>query len=425
MTPTEARARLGVDPGATSTEVRRAYLRALKTCKPDQDPVGFMALREAYEVLTNASGWSGGPVTVTPAVTSPEVQAKPTPPAPEPAPGPPPPDPLRELRSTAQEQLLAHAPSLPPELRALALATLEPAVWLHLALARDAARAPEAGVRLARFAFQLAMQRQVWDPALGRVGSGLALAAWCRRDSAAAEGLMEDLHAWLAASEQRAAPTAPAEASAWEDWRVLWGLKGELDVTTFGLLATVAAGEDWQGGVTALERHWASNPLQAYEARTTLRTRAPGMAHRLGLTATERRAPPRRRVRGERSGTRLFAVIALVGLIAAVIVASILDRPGPDPQWERLGPAAIGLGPVFRAELQTRHESACEVRPAVWTPRDCDLALIVMSADGGPRCGVVRAAMDRLRRHHDGEPLAGLLGRILDQACPTSSPEPP
>ena len=50
MTLAEAWRELGVEPGADSETVRRAYLRLVKTRKPEQDPVGFQRLRDAYEI---------------------------------------------------------------------------------------------------------------------------------------------------------------------------------------------------------------------------------------------------------------------------------------------------------------------------------------------------------------------------------------
>ena len=50
MTLDEARRELGVAAADDDERLRRAYLRLLKTRKPDADPVGFQRLREAYEV---------------------------------------------------------------------------------------------------------------------------------------------------------------------------------------------------------------------------------------------------------------------------------------------------------------------------------------------------------------------------------------
>ncbi|UQA59329.1 J domain-containing protein [Polyangium aurulentum] len=49
MTLDEALAELGLDHSASTDEARRAYLRLLKTRKPEVDREGFMRLREAYE----------------------------------------------------------------------------------------------------------------------------------------------------------------------------------------------------------------------------------------------------------------------------------------------------------------------------------------------------------------------------------------
>jgi hypothetical protein len=56
MTPAEALRELGIEAGATPEAIRRAYLRGVKTRKPETDPEGFRRLREAYELLTRADG---------------------------------------------------------------------------------------------------------------------------------------------------------------------------------------------------------------------------------------------------------------------------------------------------------------------------------------------------------------------------------
>lgn len=52
MTIEEAFEEIGLPPGTGPDEIRRAYLRKLKTRKPEVDPEGFRRLREAYELLT-------------------------------------------------------------------------------------------------------------------------------------------------------------------------------------------------------------------------------------------------------------------------------------------------------------------------------------------------------------------------------------
>lgn len=39
---------LGLTPDADEPRIKRAYARLLKACRPDEDPVGFQALHEAY-----------------------------------------------------------------------------------------------------------------------------------------------------------------------------------------------------------------------------------------------------------------------------------------------------------------------------------------------------------------------------------------
>ena len=54
MTLADAIYELGIEPSATPDEARRAYLRGIKTRKPETDPEGFRRLREAYELVAGA-----------------------------------------------------------------------------------------------------------------------------------------------------------------------------------------------------------------------------------------------------------------------------------------------------------------------------------------------------------------------------------
>ena len=49
--------RLGIDPTADTTVIKKAYAKQLKFNKPDKNPEGFRDLRAAYEQALNESYW--------------------------------------------------------------------------------------------------------------------------------------------------------------------------------------------------------------------------------------------------------------------------------------------------------------------------------------------------------------------------------
>lgn len=52
----QARKRLGVSDDASASEIRRAYLRLIKSVPPEVDPKGFQEIRRAYELLSGQGG---------------------------------------------------------------------------------------------------------------------------------------------------------------------------------------------------------------------------------------------------------------------------------------------------------------------------------------------------------------------------------
>jgi hypothetical protein len=52
MTVAEALELLGLSEVGTADEIRRAYLKGVRRCKPEKDPEGFLRLREAYELVS-------------------------------------------------------------------------------------------------------------------------------------------------------------------------------------------------------------------------------------------------------------------------------------------------------------------------------------------------------------------------------------
>jgi hypothetical protein len=92
MTIEEALQELEIGPESGADEIRRAYLRKLKTRKPEVDPEGFRRLREAYELLTENAEILFRVVTASP----PELVVL-TPPS-QNTPPPLPPSPIEDVR---------------------------------------------------------------------------------------------------------------------------------------------------------------------------------------------------------------------------------------------------------------------------------------------------------------------------------------
>ena len=101
---------LGIAPTRQARDIKRAYAARLKTVRPDDDPAGFQALRQAYEwALARCEGQAPQPPVVHLQIAQPlpvhtlviqpwpaphtpdtpdDVYTQPEPPAPEPGPTP-------------------------------------------------------------------------------------------------------------------------------------------------------------------------------------------------------------------------------------------------------------------------------------------------------------------------------------------------
>src|SRR4051812_38918873 len=65
--PTDPFALLGVTPGASGADVKRAYTRLLRRFKPEHHPDQFRRIREAYEACQERAAWPrDDPVEVSP-----------------------------------------------------------------------------------------------------------------------------------------------------------------------------------------------------------------------------------------------------------------------------------------------------------------------------------------------------------------------
>ena len=52
---------LGLAPGASQTDIKKAYFRLIRQYSPESDPEQFQKIREAYEQLRNMQNAPEGP----------------------------------------------------------------------------------------------------------------------------------------------------------------------------------------------------------------------------------------------------------------------------------------------------------------------------------------------------------------------------
>lgn len=95
---------LGLQPGADRDAIRRAYARLLKTTNPEDDPEGFMRLREAHDAALNQLQWRQQ--------WPDEDEAQPAPAPPEPAPAPTPEPAQDPAFAGEQDDLIARQEAL-------------------------------------------------------------------------------------------------------------------------------------------------------------------------------------------------------------------------------------------------------------------------------------------------------------------------
>ncbi len=63
---------LGLEPTRDVSEIRRAYAQKARICHPEEDPAGFLALRQAYQAALDYA--EGTEETAPPSDEAPDVQ---------------------------------------------------------------------------------------------------------------------------------------------------------------------------------------------------------------------------------------------------------------------------------------------------------------------------------------------------------------
>jgi hypothetical protein len=266
----EALAELGIDRGATPDAAKRAYLRLLKTRKPEVDPDGFKRLREAYELVkgdleflamirgarmvaveaekeeeARSSQRRSLAVRVTEparevAPPFPEAQSASLPdPAPDPAPAP------------------ASTPEIPP------LSTPEPVPSLQeIDALLKRGEFPAAAAALERVYVAATRSMVVSPPPVG-IALDLLLTLHERNAVPVATSLQRVVQRWLDATGAEVKLLQGRAGAIWSVVRELSAAPPALSPTTRGVIVRLVRGARWPEELLTLLKHRDSSRLQA------------------------------------------------------------------------------------------------------------------------------------------------------------------
>lgn len=400
MTAAEARTVLGLDPGVVDARTaRRAYLRAVKRHKPEQDPEGFQRVRTAWEVLQRHLS---GPIRA-PRATPPPERPEPARREPVPPPPPPEPDPVPEAEADPPQDP-PDPGGLPEPLRWERAPDIDPRPWTVEPIPEPSPGAPEPPPSLAsprqppREPELLPADHLVRALEAASVDGDLALdhlraaLAGSRTHPDLAPSVLDVLTPVLLlhqAGDARAALQAWTLLDRWIDdlglgTRVAQSVAGRMIFArelsdlplTFPadlrrLIATAVLENRLHDAFPELDRFRQSFPLQSREAEQALRDQAPALAKLYADTLHVEPEPDPANDEGA-LGWIVPLFLILFGLVLAGLVG--LDSSAPPPK--RFAPI-FQPSPFLMSPLCSQLPSSCDTvvqLSAAVTLEDCERA---------------------------------------------------
>jgi chemotaxis protein histidine kinase CheA len=360
----EALAELGIAADAAPDQARRAYLRLLKTRKPETDPQGFMRLREAYEQIKQRLEWRDTFMRahVVAEAIAPEPEAAPAP-APEEPPRDEPAIEAREPEATPEPAVEASPEEEPHaeerqeeeqrdqrereqcdreqrdresrdrEQRDREQRDREEREQEHRApppnpanihALMSAGHHEEAAEELARL-FEHALERSADATPFVSMALRLILMLFAQSRAPAAAALGASLFDYLRGSGHEARAVRGADAARWTILRELAALSPKFPDTVRSAIARGALADDLGSASGELAKLQLRKPGAAAKAALALRQRAPVIAAALAdvldppapAPTPPRAAPPAR-------GSWAFAAMA-IGLIRVIMMLARTD----------------------------------------------------------------------------------------------------
>ncbi len=414
MTPSEARAILGIEPGLDPKALRRAYLRKLKTCKPEVDPEGFARLRGAYELLKDLAA---EPV-VAPSVPAAIPGARPAAQDPE----------YRELVPVI---LAAFGDARPSELADRLACRDDPVAVMGLAALLARRRLTTLAARAQRLALRLASRDGLADTAFVEAAVDILLELQAYGHHAEANALLADLRAWLVETglELRGG-----------DWPVRWvlllelhALPGSFPARARELLVEALRSRDLSAGLAQLDRLRHLPRSECDLALDQLKAHAPQLQRAMrgvvDLRALRLREWERREAeRFDGSDVLLMFGLVFGGMIFMAVMfwlASDIDDVVEDVRAPMLGVLggldwrASGLPDSVRHATEAHYETACQVDPVTWPRDECAMARRTLELSLRNRCAEARPLYRQLaeRRAPDDERLSEAVLQVLRRTC--------
>ena len=396
----EARQVLGVEAGATPEEVRRAYLRAVRSHRPERDPEGFRRVREAFEVLRSGGEKGALPLPPWPA---PDGDRPPVPggdphqvaPSPEPA-GPEP---------SAETE----APSTLPE-------SIDPvhAQDAGLALLRKVLEGPSAEELGAPVG--LVLQAAIYGVEVGNL--------------AGARRLVGELKGPFAEQLQALQRVAPHMSVRWRAVRELVSLPAEFPAGPRTAMARATMRLDFSHATPRLRDFQKRKPKLAAEAAEILSVHAPMLDEQFGDLLQ-----PRQSVAYVKPAAGTLVLVALLFIVRfALHTVDFDDRREVRGLSPRPTAAVLARGEVFGDSVPRRElpGGLCDRDRMVAPEWECDFASEILDAVDAGDCQVADQRWEdflaeREVRHARGERISNALpgvvrGYLFSGCAGTSGP---